>query len=271
MFYHSVTPSSDLLPYIREYIILNNRGTNIRMPSGKYLPGPGGGMVFNFGVSARVVDDQEVVLLPRNFVYGPRNRFLYLQPAEEFDIVVVKFNPMGIYFCSGISPQVVSCHGIAELESEDSKELIERLSADQTIEDRIYHLETFFRRNIQRSAKAPGYASIDSIVSRIIDSKGCEKLQAICTSKDLDIRTFRRQFTQLMGVPPKIFCRIIRINSIIDEMTATPDPDMNDLIFKYGYYDQAHFINDFRNIVGETPLAFRTKDRNFLKILLAMK
>ena len=66
-------------------------------------------------------------------------------------------------------------------------------------------------------------------------------------------RTTQRVFRRYVGVPVKwVLCRY-RLQQAALEIERDPETDFADLAVRLGWYDQAHFINDFRSMLGSTP------------------
>lgn len=91
---------------------------------------------------------------------------------------------------------------------------------------------------IEITAKAAGRVSIDSL-SRTLN---------------LSRRHLSRMFSDQTGLSPKEFCRIVRVRNALQQIRLLScRPDWSNLALEYGYFDQAHFINDFRSVVGISP------------------
>ena len=72
-------------------------------------------------------------------------------------------------------------------------------------------------------------------------------------------RTTQRLFRRYVGVPVKwVLCRY-RLQHAALQIETVPDLDFADLAVRLGWYDQAHFINDFRDMLGCTPGEYATK------------
>jgi transcriptional regulator GlxA family with amidase domain len=71
---------------------------------------------------------------------------------------------------------------------------------------------------------------------------------------DLSGRQLERRFHQVVGIRPKLLCRILRFRRLVDA-TACGTQDWAALALDCGYYDQAHLIHDFREFTGQTPAA----------------
>ena len=85
----------------------------------------------------------------------------------------------------------------------------------------------------------------------------------------LSRRRFIELFRQQVGMTPKMFCRVRRFQRALDQIQRSRDVQWADLAAQCGYYDQAHFINNFREFCGITPrdyLAARAEFPNFVPI-----
>lgn len=72
----------------------------------------------------------------------------------------------------------------------------------------------------------------------------------------LSRRHFSQLFRQQVGLTPKLFCRVQRFQSVLRHIDCAPEIDWADVALACGYFDQAHFIHDFRAFSGLTPGAY---------------
>ncbi|MBY0427189.1 MAG: helix-turn-helix domain-containing protein, partial [Cytophagales bacterium] len=79
----------------------------------------------------------------------------------------------------------------------------------------------------------------------------------INVEKDLDTgishRQLRRLFEFYIGDSAKIFAKVVRFQNILRAKPSSQSLRQNKLFFDVGYYDQAHFIKEFKNFYGVTP------------------
>lgn len=66
-------------------------------------------------------------------------------------------------------------------------------------------------------------------------------------------RQLRRLFEFYIGDTPKTFSKVVRFQNILRAKPSTQSLRQNKLFFDAGYYDQAHFIKEFKNFYGVTP------------------
>lgn len=74
---------------------------------------------------------------------------------------------------------------------------------------------------------------------------------------DLDVglspRQLRRYFDFYVGTSAKTFSQVVRFQNILNAKPSTQNLRHNKLFFDFGYYDQAHFIKEFKNFYGVSP------------------
>ncbi|PZF82016.1 helix-turn-helix domain-containing protein [Jiangella anatolica] len=83
-------------------------------------------------------------------------------------------------------------------------------------------------------------------------------VHAVAATVDASESTLRRRFRAAVGLSPKQFGRVRRLQRVLRAAT-TPDrpaPDWAEVAARHGYFDQAHLINDFRALTGLTPLRY---------------
>jgi AraC-like DNA-binding protein len=70
-------------------------------------------------------------------------------------------------------------------------------------------------------------------------------------------------FREQIGVSPKVYARILRFQRAVQKMHAGADIRWAELALACGYYDQAHFANDFRDFSGISPTTYSVSQRKW--------
>ena len=70
-------------------------------------------------------------------------------------------------------------------------------------------------------------------------------------------RTLARRFSNQVGITPKRFARVHRLQRVLRAVRRSSEPDWCALAAEHGYTDQAHLIHDFRDLAGITPLGYK--------------
>ena len=99
----------------------------------------------------------------------------------------------------------------------------------------------------------PTYVSLTGLIDRIRDDDRLHRVEQVMRQSPWSARTTQRVFRRYVGVPVKwVLCRY-RLQQAALEIESHPGVDFADLAVRLGWYDQAHFINDFRTMLGCTP------------------
>jgi methylphosphotriester-DNA--protein-cysteine methyltransferase len=72
----------------------------------------------------------------------------------------------------------------------------------------------------------------------------------------LSARRFIQVFSEEVGLTPKLFCRVQRFREVLRLVEGEAPVEWADVALACGYYDQAHFIHDFRAFAGLNPTAY---------------
>ena len=70
-------------------------------------------------------------------------------------------------------------------------------------------------------------------------------------------RHLERLFARELGFPPKTVGRVLRFQRALKSLMSTPDESLSALATATGYFDQAHFIRDFKQFTGGIPRGYR--------------
>jgi AraC-like DNA-binding protein len=115
-------------------------------------------------------------------------------------------------------------------------------------------------------------------VRALLETRGTARIADVARSLGWTRRRLERAFARELGIRPKLFARIVRLNAVLAGLDAAERASAVDLALGAGYFDQAHLLKDFRVLAGRTPRGGGGRDgelaRNFthperLRALLA--
>jgi methylphosphotriester-DNA--protein-cysteine methyltransferase len=72
-------------------------------------------------------------------------------------------------------------------------------------------------------------------------------------------KTFVRHFRKHVGLSPKRFARVRRLQRVLQSIPDSGGIDWCDIAARHCYTDQSHFIHDFRDLTGLTPAAYHPR------------
>lgn len=99
----------------------------------------------------------------------------------------------------------------------------------------------------------PRVTAIQSSGALLHESGGQIDMPTLAANSHLSLRQFERQFKYHTGILPKAYVRLLRYENARHALFRNPDQDMVALAQDLGYYDQAHFIHEFKAFTTRTP------------------
>ena len=192
-------------------------------------------------------------------VVGAMTRYLDVENAGPF--FGVRFRPGGWAGQFGVPGDRIT-DAIQPLDSlwgSRGKELAERLASADSDGGRVRILETILTphgetRPIQRA------------IRWMEERRGCVSLDDMADQCGLSVRQFRRVCLAETGLSPKFLARVLRFRHALSRL---PHGAGADLALDCGYYDQAHLINEFRELSGRTPASLVAEFSNRQATLVA--
>lgn len=103
----------------------------------------------------------------------------------------------------------------------------------------------------------------DFAVSEILRNPHQASIKSISNKVGFTQKHFIKIFKENVGLTPKSFLKIIRFQKAVNAIEQHQLPDWSSVAFESGFYDQAHFINDFKKFSGFTPNQFTRSKSDF--------
>jgi AraC-like DNA-binding protein len=104
---------------------------------------------------------------------------------------------------------------------------------------------------------------IDFAVSRILQKPDQTAIHKLTAKVGYSQKHLIKIFKEHVGVTPKAFLKIIRFQKAITEIGNRQSTSWTSVALESGYYDQSHFINDFKHFSGFTPNQFLAMNSEF--------
>jgi AraC-like DNA-binding protein len=182
-------------------------------------------------------------------------RFVAELEGEGF-VVGVKFRPGGFY--PFLRRDVIELRGrelpVAVVFGADGAALDAEAMAAPTDEARIKRIERFLR------AREPASDELGALATRAVDvaraDPSLSRARELAARLGVSPRTLERMFRRYVGVGPKWILRRCRVHEACERIAAGAPPCWSALATELGYFDQAHFIRDFKSQVGQTPVEY---------------
>lgn len=108
---------------------------------------------------------------------------------------------------------------------------------------------------------------IEFAVNKIVASPNQMSIEQISNKVGYSQKHLIKLFKINVGLTPKSFLKIIRFQKAIEEIAASKTADWTGIAYESGFYDQAHFINDFKAFSGYTPNQYLKKQFDHLNYI----
>jgi AraC-like DNA-binding protein len=102
----------------------------------------------------------------------------------------------------------------------------------------------------------PAVAIVNRAVALIVAERAVTRVDHVAERAGMSRRTLQRLFHEYVGVSPKWVIRRYRLHEAAQRLAEERDVSLADLALDLGYCDQAHFVRDFRSVVGRPPAAY---------------
>lgn len=212
-------------PFTQE--ILNHPNVNISFE-------PGGAFVWGVGTSRT-----RHPLEGRGWVLGTRFRPGAFRPFVSFPV-------------AAITDRIVPLREVFDPAAADA--LDRAVRERDELADRIACVEAFLRaRSDGPDARA---ADVAGIVRLLLDEPEIRRVDQLARRCHVSPRTLQRLFHDYVGVSPKWVVQRQRLHTAAERIADAPGLDLGALAVELGYFDQAHFINEFKGVVGRPPAEY---------------
>ncbi len=240
-------PNDVLKPYIRLLVI--SEATQ----ESEYKVLPGTSLVMGFQYRGRLVTIEDTIIKPLNTagITGLQAQFRVFQNSKDIGTVLVFFNETGAA-CFFREPMNELFGESISLENLVEKSLLNELEAHlseaQTHQDRIRIIEQFLMARLQPIQTD---TLVQSAIRQIQLAKGNIRISELAKQLYTSKSPLEKRFRKIVGASPKKFASIVRFNALLKDYTL--EKTLTELGYEAGYFDQAHFIHDFKIFTGETP------------------
>lgn len=201
-------------------------------------------------------EDESSFHQPRSFVFGQLTRQLEIAATGVTGIIAVRFYPDGFIPFSTMPVSAMENRAVAltELYGQDGEALERAIVSAQNYQERITILEAFLvnRLNNKNTIDVITASSIETLLSL----KGQLTIDQLAVQQSTSRRQLERRFATIVGLSPKQLAKIIRLQHTLKSLEQNQFNNLASLAVENGYFDQAHFIKDFKEFTGMTPKQF---------------
>jgi AraC-like DNA-binding protein len=242
----SYTPCGALKPYIQSLMVSESDTAQ------SYAVLPGTSLVMGFQYKGRLTyqGDKTAISLATAGITGILSSFRVFENTANTGTILVIFKEAGAvhFFREQLHELYNESLSLEYFVSRDQlNALQEQLSLTDDNDTRIKLVENFL---LSRLDHRKDDLLVSAAIGQIHLHKGNLRMTDLADKLYTSKSPLEKRFRQVVGTTPKKFANIIRMKSALLAMQAPLDENPD---YRMGFYDQAHFIHDFKTFTGDTP------------------
>ncbi len=214
-------------------------------------------MIFHCGdLYKQYIDENNYIIQPQCFVFGQITKPLFIEPTGVSAIFAIRFQTNGFAPFSSIPINQMDNRAVPleELFGTKGKLLENQILNTKTTEERIAIAEEFLLKFLIDKTRID--TTINSSISILLKLKGQLSIDTLSENLNINRRQLERKFSTVIGVSPKQLSKIIRLQNTLNMILNDEFHNFTQLAHENNYYDQAHFIKEFKEFTGVSPKEF---------------
>jgi AraC-like DNA-binding protein len=224
------------------------------------LPDGAMGLVINLHEDQTRVYDRDDLTVCRRFngclLAGAQSEHFVIDTAEQVSVAGIQFKPGGGFPFLGMPADEL--HGqhvsLDALWGRFAGELRERLLESGSPEEQFDVMEQALLMRLRRPpARHP---AVEFALREFQCPHRNSTVASVTEATGFSARRFIEVFRGEVGLTPKLFCRVQRFRRVLRTLAAGRVPDWAEIALDCGYFDQPHFIHDFRAFSGLSPAVY---------------
>lgn len=252
MHYYSIQPPDTLKDFVRCFWILESDTAGYVHRS---MADVCAEMVFHYKGEFDEIMEGKTAPSFRSGVQGQSDKIKRFSINKCFGIFGVYFYPHAIPLIARICATELTNQmvDLQTLLGKAGTELEEKMMLAPCNSTRVNIITNFLEATLTRHNISN--RSMLKAANYIIDTHGQVRIEQLAERFTLSQRQFERTFKNHTGFSPKLFSRIVRFHSTMQHY-GHRDKSLTEIAHACGYYDQPHFIHEFRQFSGHDPKSY---------------
>lgn len=195
---------------------------------------------------------------PSSFIGGLHNSSYTIKPEKkDSKLISIKFKP---HSARHFIPDKLNLFKNKVINTKDvfrtaDLNKIEKVYHQKSTADTLECIESF----LTGIYKKRSVSAVDKALEIIYQRNGFVSMDELSRKSFLSISQFRKRFNEEVGMSPKEYCKIVRTKSVTHALNNNPGVRLTELTYQMGYFDQSHFIKDFKSVMGFSPKHFQNR------------
>ncbi|MBS4041653.1 MAG: AraC family transcriptional regulator [Flavobacteriales bacterium] len=260
MQYHEHQINEPLTEYIQTVWAMESKNDEDIYPRSLIMPDGIVEIIFHYETPFYTWQDGKKFLQPENFAVSMMQQYTEIASSGKAGFISVRFFPWGAYhfFDEPVQNFLDRTINATKLWGNDSGKIIKEMKTLNSFEERFKAVEQFLLEKLKQHKKEE--AEADNAIKLIRQTKGALTIEKVCAETGLSKKQLERKFLATVGIMPKAFSRITRFLNICQNLDEQKNKTLTQITYECGFYDQAHFIKEFKAFSGFTPKEFFEKE-----------
>jgi hypothetical protein len=184
------------------------------------------------------------------------------QNDEPAGNITVEFSPLGAYRFFNLNWGEVknSIYNYSDIAQKTASELEEQLANTEDLHAKVHLVQQFLTDQLKASADD---SIFDYCIQKIYHTGGMITIAELEKLTGYSARWLSMKFHHKIGISPKNLASIVRFQQYYHSLVSNSEVFFRRKEFYNYYYDQAHFIKDFKRFTGHAPLLFSRSSNNY--------
>lgn len=244
-------PTEKLKPYIKYFVVSESALEK------EYKVFPSSGFVIGFQYKGQLaaIKENKVIKLNSAGITGITEGYKVFKNSPDIGTILVYFTETGFtHFASCPANELFNLSLSLDdiFEKDRVSEVEDKLAMAATDIQRIKVIELFLLAQLKDIETDK---IVVEAVKLIYQSKGTIRIKELNERLLISQSPFEKRFRKVVGTTPKKFASIIRFNSVLDNLSNAES--LTEISYENNFFDQSHFIKDFKQFTGDTPENFK--------------
>lgn len=251
MYFEKTSPSPPLARFVECYWKITDNGTEVRCQ--KIVPDGFPEVMIHLGDPYRINIANDWKRQSQFLLAGQIRKFFHLENTGRSSVFGIKFKPAAITLLFGIdmssyTDQVVDLTAFSNFEPWCSTVI-----NSHDFQVNVATTESFLLGHL--STIPINLHPVETALQYVFEKFGLCTVDELANRVGVGARQLELYFKKYVGLSPKFYARVVRFSRIF-QLVQDERPRWVDIAHLAGYFDQAHFIKNFKAFTGEEPARY---------------
>lgn len=234
----------------------------------RFLPDGNTEVIIDLTDSPKFIFDNDTLQQKQGFTKfwasGVRNEFISIHSGRDSEMLILNL-VKGRAFPFFQMPMSEMADRVVEGDlvfGNLIQQIREAVGAAKTPEEKFKITEAFLIQRVKNHLTVNPF--VDFAIQKMVENPSQLTIKSVVSKVGFSQKHLIHLFKKHIGVSPKSYLKILRFQKAIQEIDMKPNVEWSQIAYDCGYFDQAHFINDFKKFSGFTPEEYFIRKSPFL-------